>query len=150
MADPYASGMSVLRAEVERQWSDTCRVTRPGELAQTPDLDDDGNIVAADAPVVYEGTFSLLDPSRLVGRTGTFADAAGVPYANAAKFPHHADLRPGDVVKVLTATYSPGLVGDELVVFGEDQRSFATHRRYLLRGSSWAPPLSSAFPAPTG
>jgi hypothetical protein len=136
--------MAALTAAREEQMLDGCLVTRGPDPGQTPELDTDGNVVAAPPVTVYDGPCTLFDPrgAQRAGRTVT--DEAGVPNTRAVKLPHSADLRPGDLLTVTRAEFSPGLVGDVFVVLGEEERSYATHRRYLLRGSSWLSPVAGA------
>ena len=81
----------------------------------------------------------VLITSSQSARQGTPSDEAGVPSARVLKVPHRAALRPGDLLTVTASASSSGLVGDRFVVSGEEERSFAGYRRYLLRGNSWRP-----------
>ena len=139
VADQYAAAMVQLTAARTGQMLDVCRVTRPGAVGQTPDLDADGRVIAPTGATVYEGPCTISDPSsaQISGRTSN--DQAGVPNTRWAKVPHDADLRPGDLLTVTAARVSPGLVGDVFVVQGEEERTYATYSRFLLRGSSWLP-----------
>ncbi|MCZ2837141.1 DUF6093 family protein [Modestobacter sp. VKM Ac-2985] len=137
MTSPYAAGMAVLTAEVERQMADWCTVTRPADLPPTPVLDSDGYVPAVPAAAVYDGPCTIADPSQALLSNRTIDDQSGVPNQRTVKLPHRAALRPGDLVTVTAAAFSPGLVGDVFVVLGEEERTYATYRRYLLRGSSW-------------
>ena len=123
------------RAEIERAYArltgartdqmvDTCTVTRPGV-----------------GDPVYEGpcTFSNPTSTSLIG-VRTTVDESGVPNQRVLKVPHTADLLAGDVVECTSSLLSPGLVGDEFVIVGEDERSYATCRRFQVRGSSWVSP----------
>jgi hypothetical protein len=141
MTDPrarYTAAMARLTSAREEQMLDAGRAVRPADLSQTPTLDADGNPTAPDGAVVFEGPCTISHPAsaQINGRTSN--DASGTPNARVLKVPHRADLRPGDVFTVTASAFSPGLVGDDFVVLGEEERSYATHRRYLLRGSSWA------------
>jgi hypothetical protein len=129
--------MAALTAARVEQMVDGCLVTRGPDPGQTPELDADGNVVATAPVTVYDGPCTISDPSsaQISGRSAN--DEAGVPNTRAVKLPHSADLRPGDLLTVTRAEFSPGLVGDVFVVLGEEERSYATYRRYLLRGSSW-------------
>jgi hypothetical protein len=129
--------MAQLTAARHQQMVDTCRVTRPAELPQTPELDGDGNPVIPDDVVVYEGPCTVSDPTTALLGGRTSDDQSGVPNQRIAKLPHDADLRPGDLLTVTVAVFSPGMAGDAFVIVGEEERSYATYRRYLLRGSSW-------------
>lgn len=118
----------------------TGTATRPGEVGQTPDLDEDtGQPVVPDGTEVYDGPCTIADPtSGLRGRTGTVLDQAAVPNARILRVPLDSpDLLPGDVFEVTADPLSPSLVGDTFVVLWEEERTFATYRRYVLRGSSW-------------
>ena len=133
-----AAAMQQLIATRTDLMIDECTVTRAASQPQTPQLDADGNVTAGDAaPPVYQGRCTFADPSaaRLAGQTTT--DEAGVPSAPVLRVPHAADLRPGDVVTCTASAVSPGLVGDVFVVIGEQERTYATYRRFALRGSSW-------------
>lgn len=130
--------MAMLTAARHEQMVDECTVTRPGETGQTPELDDDGNVVGGMAgPTVYDGVCTISDPTTALLGGRTSDDESGVPNQRIAKLPHDADLRPGDLLTVTVAAFSPGMVGDSFVIVGEEERSYATYRRYLLRGSSW-------------
>jgi hypothetical protein len=130
--------MAQLTAARHEQMLDACTVTRPGELSQTPELDADGNVIGGAAdPTVYAGRCTISDPTTALLGGRTSDDEAGVPNQRIAKLPHDADLRPGDLLTVTAAAFSPGMVGDAFVIVGEEERSYATYRRYLLRGSSW-------------
>jgi hypothetical protein len=131
------AAMAQLTAARTDQMVDACLVARPADPGQTPELDADGNVVPLAPETVYDGPCTISDPTsaQLSGRTSN--DQAGVPAQRYLKVPHAADLRPGDQLTVTAATFSPGLVGDSFVVQGEEERSYATYRRYLLRGSSW-------------
>lgn len=115
----------------------TC--VRPGDLGQTPTLDDDGNVVAPEGPVVYgpNGRCAVADPSSALIGNRTVNDDDAVPNKRILRVPHTADLHPGDVFTVTASAVSPGLVGKVFVVVGEEERTYATYRRYVLRGSSW-------------
>ncbi|WP_232806949.1 DUF6093 family protein [Geodermatophilus chilensis] len=140
--------MAALTAARGEQMVDGCFVTRGPDPGQTPELDAAGNVVATPPVTVYDGPCTLFDPrgAQLAGRTAN--DQAGVPNMRGVKLPHSADLRPGDLLTVTAAAFSPGLVGDVFVVLGEEERTYATHRRYLLRGSSWLSPEAGASTAP--
>lgn len=132
---PMAAAMAQAIALRESLMVDTCRVTRDtGESTE----DADGNVIPADPTVVYEGRCTIADPSTaiLAGRTSN--DQAGVPDQRVLRVPHTAALDDGDRLTVTAAAVSPGLIGEVFVVVGdEDHRSYATYRRYRLRGSSW-------------
>ena len=135
-----AAAMAQLVQAREDLMVDECTVTRSGTVGQTPQLDPDTlqPTTPAGAPI-YAGPCTVADPSQgQRGRTGTLLDEAGVPSARILKLPNDsAGLLPGDVVEVTGSAFSPGLVGDRFVIVGEDERSYATFRRYVLRGSSW-------------
>jgi hypothetical protein len=107
-------------------------------VSPTPELDDDADVVdPADASEVYAGPCTISDPTsaQISGRTTD--EESGIPNTRSLKVPHRADLRPGDLVTIASSAFSPGLVDEVFLVLGEEERSFATHRRYVLRGSSW-------------
>lgn len=135
----YAAAMAALTAARTEQMCSTCLVVRPADPGQEPELDADNNLVPAPDVTVYDGPCTVADPTstQITGRTTN--DESGVPYTRTLRVPHEADLRPGDLVTVTADPYSPGLVGDRFTVLGEEKRTFATHRRYALRGSSWLP-----------
>jgi hypothetical protein len=132
-----AAAMTQLTAARTEQMVDTCFVERPADPGQTPELDADGNVIVPPPETVYDGPCTISDPSsaQISGRTVT--DEAGVPSTRWLKVPHAADLRPGDQLTVTASAFSPGLVGDTFTVLGEEERSYATYRRFQLRGSSW-------------
>jgi hypothetical protein len=131
--------MAVLTAERERQMVDAGRATRPAKVGQTPTLDADGNVVTPPGTTPYEGPCTVSDPTTALLGGRTTNDESGVPNQRVLKVPHVADLRAGDLFKVTASAFSPSLVGDVFLVVGEEERSYATHRRFLLRGSSWSP-----------
>lgn len=149
MSVDYGAGLAVLREEVERQLVDTCRIVRPGGTGQTPQLDAEGNVPEPNAATLYEGPCLVGDPANALLSGRTTDDESGVPNTRVGKLPVGSpSLQPGDLWLMLASRYSPGLVGDQFEVLGEEERSFATHRRYQLRGSSWVPPVeTSAAPA---
>lgn len=134
-----AAAMQQLIACREDLMVDECTVTRPAPVGQTPDLDADGNVPDADDTEVYAGPCTVADPSSALRGTRTVTDEAGAPNNRVLRVPHRADLQSGDLVTVTASAVSPGLVGDVFVVVGEDERSYGTYRRYVLRGSSWLP-----------
>lgn len=137
-ATAIAAAMQQLIAVREDLMVDECTVTRPAAQEQTPQLDPDtGNPVVPTGTQVYEGPCTVADPSSALVGNRTVNDQAGVPNRRILRVPHRADLLPGDVVEVTLSTSSPGLVGDTFTVVGEEERSYATYRRYVLRGSSW-------------
>lgn len=144
VAGQIEAAMRQLIATREDLMIDECTITRAQAVEQTPELDADGNAANAPASDVYSGRCTFADPSaaRLAGQTVT--DESGVPSAPVLRVPHAAALNPGDVVTCTASLVSPGLVGDRFVVLAEQERSYATYRRYSLRGSSWqestAPP----------
>lgn len=130
--------MVALTAARTEQLVDECTVTRVADPGPTPDLAADGTVPTATPESVYSGPCAVSDPtSAQSARQGTPADDAGVPSARVLKVPHTADLRPGDLLTVTASAASASLVGDTFIVGAEEERSFATYRRYLLRGSSW-------------
>lgn len=129
--------ITILIAAREAQMQDEGFATRPA--AGAPVLDDNGMPTPVDGDEIYAGKCTVSDPSSgQRGRTGTTLDEAGVPNARILKVPNDSPgLLPGDVWEVTASRFSPGLVGDRFVVVAEQERSYATCRRYLLRGSSW-------------
>jgi hypothetical protein len=139
-AEQYAAAMQQLTAARTGQMLDTGIAVRPASAGQTPTLDADGKVTAAAGEPVYDGPCTVSDPAdaTLAGRTTN--DQSGVPTQRQLKLPiDSAALLPGDLFTVTASRFSPGLVGDVFVVVGEDERSFATYRRYRVRGSSWLP-----------
>lgn len=129
--------LDALAARRARLLPDVWRAVRPGLLAQTPVLDEDGDVVPAVAPTVFEGPGMMSSPvaSSVTGQT--IDDQAGVPDQRVLKLGHDADLVPGDIVTCVSARWSPSLVGDRFVVVAEEERSVALYRRFIVRGSSW-------------
>lgn len=117
---------------------DECTVTRPETVEQTPVLDADGNVADLPDPTVYAGRCTVADPRSALQANRTVSDESGAPNQRVLRLPSDsAGLRPGDVVEVTASLVSPGLVGDRFVVVGEEERTYATYRRYQVRGSSW-------------
>lgn len=142
MADPrgqIAAAMAQLIAVREDLMVDECTVTRPADQAATPDLDPATGMPLAgpDDPEVYAGPCTIADPSSALQGHRTVNDEAGVPNQRILRVPHRAALQPGDLVTITTSAVSPGLVGSVFSVAGEEERSYATYRRFVLRGSSW-------------
>lgn len=138
--DDLTQAMAALTAERTRQMVDACAITRPGEVPQTPELDADGNVIAPAAPQVYAGRCTIATPRTADRGSRTVTDESGVPNLRLLRVPHDVTLQPGDLVEVTASAFSPGLIGDVFLVLGEEERSYATHRRYQLRGSSWLSP----------
>lgn len=136
-----AAGMAQLIAARTALMVDACRVTRPTDGGQTPVLDADGNPVPAAGTVVYEGPCTFADPRIPTRRGGiTVLDQSGAPEQRQLRTPHTAGLRTGDLVEALACAFSPGMVGDLFAVVREDERTYATYRAYIVRGSSWQAP----------
>lgn len=140
LAGQIAAGMATLTSVRSTLLVDHGVATRPGDATQTPVLDADGNIVDPSAPVVYDGPCAVVQPKQAPLRNRTDNDDAGDPEERELQVPHTADLRTGDLFTVTASAFSPGMVGDVFVVVREDERSYATCRHYVLRGSSWQPP----------
>lgn len=139
LAGQISAGMAQLQAVRATMMVDACTVTRAANVGQTPVLDADGNITAPDA-TIYSGPCSYALPKQAPLRRMTTNDEAGDPEQRQLRLPiGSATLRAGDVVTCTAAAFSPGLVGDEAVIDREDERTFATFRAYILRGSSWQP-----------
>jgi hypothetical protein len=142
MTAPNLGALAARRASLQARLApNVWRVVRPAEQQQTPELDADGKVVPAEAPVVHEGPGMVSDPSSGSALRGavTVNDESGVPNQRILKLGNDADLRPGDIATCVSARWSPGLVGDNFVVMGEEERSVALYRRYVVRGSSWLP-----------
>lgn len=139
-ADQYAAAMVQLTAARTGQMRDTGTATRPADVGQTPVLDADGNVTVPDGEPVYDGPCTISDPTTAQRGDRTSNDQSGVPDERVLKVPHSADLRPGDLFTMTAAASSPGLVGDVFLVVGELEKSYATSRRYRIRGSSWELP----------
>lgn len=150
VADQYAAAMQQLTAARTAQMLDAGVATRPTDPGQTPDLDADGNVAGPPEREVYAGPGIVADPSSgQKAPQGSVNDQGGVPNARVLRLPVDSpDLRPGDTWTVTTSMASPSLVGDQFVVVGEEERSFATYRRYLLKGSSWLPPADGTSTEP--
>lgn len=131
--------LDALAARRARLLPDVWRVLRPGAQSQTPELDDNGDVVAGDAPQVFEGPGMMSDPTTPAQNGLSSSDDSGVPNQRVLKLGQDADLRPGDIAVCLSAKWSPSLVGDRFVVLHEEERSVALYRRYVVRGSSWLP-----------
>lgn len=117
---------------------DACTISRPAAGGDTPVLDGDGRPVPVAGSQVYAGPCVISDPTASQSAAlGAPTDQAGVPNARVLKLPvDSAEVRPGDLVTVTASRFSPGLVGDRFLVHSEQERSYATSRRYTLRGSS--------------
>lgn len=122
-----------------RTMLDAGRVERAGEVGQTPELDENGDVIQPPPVVVYEGRCTIADPSD-AQRAQTTNDQSGIPNSRVLRLPVDSPaLRPGDLFTVTASRFAPSLVGDSFVVQGEEERSYGTYRRYMLRGSSWLP-----------
>lgn len=147
MAD-YPAAMAQLIAARTGQLLDACAVTRPARAGQTPALDAAGNVAAATAPTVYAGPCLLARFKSTGARATTIQptvnDQSGVPEPRTLKVPADADLRPGDLVTITAAAFSPALAGLRFLVLHEDPRSYATVRAFTVRGNSWQPTESGA------
>jgi hypothetical protein len=133
-----AAAMAQLIAVREDLMVDEGTVTRPAAQEQTPVLDGNGMPVGGAAVTVYtEMPCTVADPSSALVANRTVTDQAGVPNRRTLRTPHRFTLLPGDLFTVTAASISPGLVGDTFLVIGEEERSYGTYRRYVLRGSSW-------------
>jgi hypothetical protein len=128
--------ISVLIAAREQQMQDEGFATRPGTSSSV--LDDDAMPTTGAGATVYSGKCTVSDPTTgQRSRTGTVVDQAGVPYARILKLPLDSpQLLPGDVWEMTASRFAPGLVGDRFVVVAEIERSYATCRKYGVRGSS--------------
>jgi hypothetical protein len=126
---------------------DECVVTRAIPTDPTAPLDPGTGLPTAQAPSeVYTGPCTIAAPKDAPQRGRTVQDDSGVPNERVLRVPHVADLRPGDLVTVTASAFSPGLVGDRFVVVAEEERTYATYRRFIIRGSSWLAP--SEVPTP--
>lgn len=141
LAGQITAGMAQLQSARAVTLVDGCTVTRAAEVGQTPALDGDGNITAPADTVVYSGPCSYALPKQAPLRRMTTNDEGGDPEQRQLRLPIGSpDLRAGDVVTCTAAAFSPGLIGDQAVIDREDERTFATYRAYILRGSSWQEP----------
>jgi hypothetical protein len=139
VADPrIAAAMARLIGVREELMVDEGTITRPGDLGPTPELDPDTGLpVNPAAEPVYTGMpCTISDPSSALVGNRTVVDDGGVPNRRILKTPHRYDLRPGDLLTVTLASVSPGLVGDVFTIVGEEERSYATYRRFVIRGAS--------------
>jgi hypothetical protein len=136
MFAPDISPLIAIRAALMQ---DACTVTRPADAGATPDLDPDTGLpVPGTGSPIYSGPCTLSDPSTALRGGRTSNDEAGVPDTRLLKLPiDSAGLQPGDLVVVTASRFAPGLVGDRFTVDSESERSYATSRRYTVRGSSW-------------
>lgn len=126
---------------------DECIVTRTSAPDPAAPLNPATGLPDSDpSDEVYSGPCTVADPKDAPQGGRTVQDDSGVPNERVLRVPHTAALRPGDMVTVITSLSSPGLVGDRFVVLGEEERSYATYRRYALRGSSWLAPSSAPTP----
>jgi hypothetical protein len=101
-------------------------------------LDADGNVTPTYTAPIYDGPCILADPKMPPRRGGVSPqELSGSPEQRQLRVPHSVALETGDVVTVTACAFSPGMVGDVFVVVREDERSYATDRLYILRGSSW-------------
>lgn len=139
-AEQYAAAMAQLIAARTAQMLDTGTAVRPADVGQTPVLDADGNATEAAGATVYAGPCTVSDPTMAQRGARTSNDQSGVPDERVLKVPHAAELRPGDLFTVNTSAFSPDMVGDVFLVVGELEKSYATSRRYRIRGSSWRSP----------
>ena len=141
LAGQIAAGMAQLTAVRTETMVDACVITRAADVGQTPTLDADGNVTAAQPTTVYDGPCSWALPKQAPLRRMTTTDEAGDPEQRQLRLPIGSpDLRAGDVATCTAAAFAAGLVGDEAVIDREDERTFATFRAYILRGSSWQAP----------
>lgn len=131
------AAMAALTAARTDQMVDAAFVTRPPDPGQTPELDADGNVVDEPPETVYDGPATFSQPTEADAQDQTTNDDSAVPVEAVLKVPHGAGLRPGDLVTVTAALFSPGLVGDRFVVVRQQEKSYAASERYSLRGSSW-------------
>lgn len=135
MTDPR--GLATLVAWRERRMVDVCRAVTDPDPQHTPELDGNGMpLPGTGGGVVYEGRCQVAQPSGGV-RGAQVLDDRGVPVSRLLLLPASSPtLAPGTVVKLLAAPHAPGLVGETLIVAAEDERSWASHRRYRVRGRS--------------
>jgi hypothetical protein len=144
---PIAAAMAQLIKVREDLMVDECTVTRAPRPAQSAPLDPATGLPTQPvSELVYTGSCTLADPKDAPQGGRTVQDDSGVPNERVLRVPHRAALRPGDLVTVTASLSSPGLVGDRFVVVGEEERSYATYRRFIVRGSSWL--ATSQAPTP--
>lgn len=134
-----AAAMAALIAVREDLMVDECTATRPDPQTGDGPLDPDTGMPteAAAAPPVYSGPCVVADPGSGSLQNRSTTDEGGVPNQRVLRTPHRAALLPGDLVTVTVCAFSPGLVDSVFVVIGEEERTYATFRKYVLRGSSW-------------
>lgn len=145
MADQLAAditaAMGDLIAARADTFLDTCTISRPADVGQTPALDGDGNITAPAAPTVYSGPCSLSHYRSTGVRASTphiSDDDEAVPEPLTLKLPLGADARFDDLVTMATSALSPTLAGQTFRVLHEDPRSYTTFRSFTVRGFSTA------------
>jgi hypothetical protein len=140
LQDRIRAGMAQLAAARTETFLDACVVTVAADPGQTPVLDADGNTTTGPATTVYTGPCALADPRLATMRNRTLTDQAGVPDQRSLRLPVDSpDLPFGALVTMTASAFSPGLVGDEFVVIREDERSYATYRAHIVRGSTSDP-----------
>lgn len=141
LAGQISAGMAQLQAVRATMMVDACTVTRAANVGQTPVLDADGHITAVPDATVYSGPCAYALPKQASLRRMTSSDEAGDPEQRQLRLPIDSPtLYAGDVVTCTAAAFSPSLVGDEAVIDREDEKTYATFRAYILRGSSWQAP----------
>jgi hypothetical protein len=126
---------------------DECVVTRAPRPDPTAPLDPTTGLpTVRPRSEVYAGPCTIADPKDAPQGGRTVQDDSGVPNERVLRVPHVADLRPGDLVTVTASAFSPGLVGDRFIVDTEEERTYATYRRFVIRGSSWLAPSEAPTP----
>lgn len=147
MTLPIATAMAQLIAVREDLMVDECTVTRATQADPTAPLAPATGLPATPSSQdVYAGPCAIADPKDAPQGGRTVQDDSGVPNERVVRLPHGGDLRPGDLMTVTASLSSPGLAGDRFVVIGEEERSFATYRRYIVKGSSWLAPSEAPTP----
>lgn len=142
MADLAArirAGVAQATAARQATFLDTCTVTRPADVGQTPVLDADGNAITSPDATVYSGPCSLSHyrssgVRATVRVTSDNDDAVAEPLT--LKLPLDADVRIGDIAQITTSALSPTLAGQQFRVLHEDPRSYTTFRSVTVRGFS--------------
>lgn len=140
LQDRIRAGMAQLTAARTETFLDACVITLAADPGQTPVLDADGNATTDPDATLYTGPCSLADPRLATLRNRTVTDQAGVPDQRSLRLPLDSpDVPIGAVATMTASAFSPGLIGDEFVIIREDERSYATYRAHIVRGSTSDP-----------
>lgn len=128
------------RPLAEDIFTDTCRITRPGE-GQGPFNPETGQYDAPPPIVVYEGPCRLNVPGQIANAsTATAGEASWTVQDSVLSIPVDGDgytagesVRSGHTVEYLTAPHDPTLVGRRFGVVGQHSESQATARRLRIK-----------------